>query len=82
MKDLGHTKNVDLDPKKSKENTKIKINPIRGIAEVGAQILIALDHINVNVLKIERKNNLKEAETEEDITPDIIEIEISIWSLT
>lgn len=78
MKDLGHAKNVDLGLKKPKRNTKVNINRIRDIVEAVALTLITPDHINVNVLKIERESNLIEVEIEEDISPGIIEKEILI----
>ncbi len=78
VRDLDHEKSGDLDPKKPKRNIKVNINRIRDVAEARALIPIVPDQINVNVLKIERKGNSIEVETEEDTSPGIIEIEISI----
>ena len=79
VRDLDHEKSGDLDPKKPKRNTKVNINRIRDEAEARALSPIVPDHINVNVLEIERKDNLIEVEIEEDISQGIIiEIEISI----
>ncbi len=79
VRDLDHEKNGDLDPKKPKRNTKVNINRIRDEAEARALSPIVPDHINVNVLEIERKDNSIEVEIEEDISKGIIiEIEISI----
>ena len=78
MKDLGHAKNVDLGLKKQKRNTKVNINRIRDIVEAVALTLITPDHINVNVLKIERRDNMKEVEKEIDTDQDPTETEIKI----
>lgn len=71
-KGLDPARKEDLDPKKPKRKTKINTN--RDTIVVAA-ILIAKDVVdqilaNVNVLKIERENNLTGAEKENDIVAD------------
>ena len=73
MKDLGHAKNVDLDPKKLKRSTRAVIKHRAYILVVRVAIPIVLDLINVNVLKIERKNSMIEVEREIDIDQDTTE---------
>ena len=72
MIDLGHEKDVDLDPKKPKRNTKLIINLHVDILEARVAIRIDLLLINVNVLKIERKNNMTEVDSVIDTAQDII----------
>lgn len=81
-KGLDPAKNAGLDPKKQKRRTKTNIDqditaPVATLIVTGvvAQILA-----NVNVLKIERENNLTEAERDKDTveedTTEITEITI------
>lgn len=81
-KDLDPARKEDLDPKKLKRRTKINTN--RDVIAV-VVLLIAKDVVapilaNVNVLKIERENNLTEAERDKDTveedTTEITEITI------
>ncbi len=78
MKGLGLVRSADLDQKKLKRNTKVNIEPDM-TAEAKVLHPIDLDHaINVNVLKIERRDNMKEAEKEIDTDQDHTETEIKI----
>lgn len=77
MRGLGRVRSADLDPKKQKRSIKVDTSLITGpIALIVIQIVP--DPSNVNVLKIERKNNMKEAGIEIDIvqgltvTPDLM----------
>lgn len=63
MKDLGHGRNVDLDQKKPGESTRAATNLHTGIV---APVASPIAHKDVNVLEIERKDNMTEAENETD----------------
>lgn len=70
-KGLGHAENVDLDPKTKKGSTKVDTNHHAGTSVAPVANLIAPNLINVNVLKIERKDNLTEGGNEKDIAQEI-----------